>query len=145
VANVARRAPLRRLWVRLRRDWLDFLIARGADPLGSPTLQLRIRQLTDRRMRERLRRRIESALRSSRGERPWSLFPRPEPVCVDAARAELAEIAEILGDAPLVYARGVAMASALLRDFASPLFDTREAVSTWYWAQLTIRALEGHV
>jgi hypothetical protein len=136
---------LRRLWVRVRRRWLDFLIARGADPVRSATLQLRVRQLTDPRMREALCRRLEGVLRCADRAPRWGLFIAPERACVDAARDELQAIAEILGDGSLVYARGVAMTSALIHDAESPLFDPRQAVSAWYWAQLARRALEGHV
>jgi hypothetical protein len=140
-----RRALLHRFWVRLRRRWLDFLIAHGADPLDSLTLQLRVHQLTDRRVREKLGRRIERVVLSVDRTRRWSPFVRPEPACVAAARAELRTIAEILRDGSLVYVRGVAMTAALVTDPESPLFDPREAVSAWYWAQMAARALEGHV
>jgi hypothetical protein len=140
-----RRVSLQKFCVRLRRRWLDFLIAYGADPADSRTLALRVNQLTDRKMREKLGKRIERVLRSA-GEMPRrSMFVRPNPVCVEAARAELQAIAEILHGGSLVYGRGVAMTAALVSSPESPLFDARESVSAWYWAQLAARALQGHL
>jgi hypothetical protein len=131
--------------VHLRRRWLDFLIARGISPEASPALAMRAHQLTSRTTRDRLTDCINKILRSSDDLRRWRLTIAPERVCVDAARAELEAIAEILDGRSLVYARGVAMATELLQSPQSPLFDPHEADSAWYCARLAVRALQGHI
>ena len=145
VGAAGRRSVARRFWVRIRRSWLDLLIARGTNPQASPALALRAHQLTSPKMRDRLTSSIDAILRSIDHPRRWRLTPGPERACVAAAHADLQAISDILHGGSLVYARGVAMTSTLVRNAESPLFDPREAGSAWYWAQLAVRALEGHI
>jgi hypothetical protein len=129
----------------IRRRWLDVLIARGTNLEASPALALRAHQLTSSKMRDRLISSIDGILRSIDHPRHWRLTSGPEHVCIAAARGDLQAISDMLHDGSLVYARGVAMASTLVRNAESPLFDPREAVSAWYSAQRAARALEGHI
>src|SRR2546423_10873742 len=145
VRPAGERSVVRRFWVRIRRRWLDLLIARGTNLEASPALVLRAHQLTSPKIRDRLTSSVDGILRSVDHPEHWRLIPGPERVCVEAARADLQAISDILRGGSLVYARGVAMTSTLARDAESPLFNPREAESAWYWAQLAVRALEGHM
>jgi hypothetical protein len=139
------RSVVLRFWVRLRRRWLDVLLARGTNPEASTALALRAHQLTSSRMRDRLSSSIDGILRSIDHPRHWHLTSGPECVCIAAARADLQAIGDMLRGGSLVYARGVAMTSTLVGNAESPLFDRREAASAWYSALLAVRALEGHL
>ena len=96
-------------------------------------------------MRDRLTSSIDAILRLIDHPRRWRLTSGPERVCIAAARADLQAISDMLHGESLIYARGVAMTLALVRTAESPLFDPRQAASAWYWAQLAVRALEGHI
>src|SRR5947209_4564272 len=137
------RSVVLRFLVCIRRRWLDVLIARGTNPEASPALTLRAHQLTSSKMRDRLTSSIDRLLRSIDHPRHWRLTSGPDCVCIAAASADLQAISDMLHGGSLVYARGVAMTSTLVRNAESPLFDPREAGSAWYWAQLAVRALEG--
>src|SRR5437764_11709734 len=63
VGPAGRRSVARRFWVRIRRPWLDLLIARGTNPEGSPALALRAHQLTSPKMRDSLTSSIDGILR----------------------------------------------------------------------------------
>jgi hypothetical protein len=133
------------LWVRIRRQWLDFLIARGSSPGTSSALTLRARQLTSRATRTRLTDRINEILRFSGDARRWRLTIAPDRVSIDSARAELQAIAEIVDGQSLVYARGVAMVVELLQSPSSPLFDPGKADPARQRARLSLLALQGHI
>jgi hypothetical protein len=132
------------LWVSVRHRWLDYLLAHGVSPETSRSLTLRAHQLTGRPMRERLATSVGVLLSGSSWRQRWGLALAPECVCVEAARAELEAIKEILtGESP-VYARGVATTRELLGSPASPLFDAHKAESARYLADLSVSALKGH-
>lgn len=131
-----------RFWVSVRHRWLDLLIARGVTPGTSPALTLRARQLTSRPIRERLAISIATVLCHSSRKR---LTIAPEPVCIEAAAAELQAIEEIVAGECPVYARGVAMTTELLQSPDSPLFDPREAESARDSARRSMTALQGHI
>src|SRR5438270_200814 len=71
------RSGVLRFWVRIRRSWLDVLIAHGTNPEASPALALRAHQLTSSKMRDKLTRSIDGILRSIDHPRHWHLTPGP--------------------------------------------------------------------
>lgn len=134
-----------RVWTALWRRRLDRKLAGGADPSRSRALALRARQLTCPKARTRLADAIERRIRAA--EEPPKFSPQVPPAgaSVRAASAELNSIAQLLRSPLVVYARGVALAAALINDGESPLFCSSESASAWYWAQLALGALEGAV
>ncbi len=136
---------LPRLWVAIRHRGLDWRLAEGADPALSRTLALRARQLTGRKEREKLASSIIARIREAERHRPFGVTAGPSRQCIRAARDELRQMAELLLDPGPVYARGVALGWALLRCPDSPLYESSEADSAWYWARLASEALEGHI
>jgi hypothetical protein len=106
--------------VQLHRFGLDDELAHGADPHSSPELALRADQLL--RARERIAVSIERALDSARRSRP--VLTARVPVRRDQALEcsdEIVALTERLREDP-VDVRGVAMASRLVYDGASPLY-----------------------
>jgi hypothetical protein len=113
-------SPLLRLRVQLHHLRLDDDLAHGADPHSSPELALRADQLL--RGRERIAVAIERALESAR--RPGPVFSARVPVRRAEAlecSGEIVALTERLREDP-VDVRGVAMASGLAHDGASPLY-----------------------
>jgi hypothetical protein len=113
-------SPLLRLRVQLHHLRLDDDLAHGADPHSSPELALRADQLL--RGRERIAVAIERALDSAR--RPGPVFSARVPVRRAEAlecSGEIVALTERLREDP-VDVRGVAMASRLAHDGASPLY-----------------------
>jgi hypothetical protein len=142
---LVRDSLLHRARAKLWHRWLDQRIAQGDDPAGSAALATRARQLTSRRMRGKLVAAIEDLVATV--EDPALFSPRigPEHEAVLAAREHLRQICAILESDEPVYARGVALTIALIRDPDSPLYIPAEVGSAWYWAQLATQALQGHV
>jgi hypothetical protein len=120
-----RRAPLAlRLRVAAAQVSLDHAIAAGR-PLDSDELELRARQLVSPRSREQIAAGIHHAI--ARAEEPPARLPRArvliQRAAVSDARGRLLELAsELRSDRP-VTARGVARASELISDGASPVFS----------------------
>ena len=108
-------------------------------------MAIRARQLTSPKMREKLAASIDRLLRTAEASSKFNVRVAPDTHAISAARAHLQLISEILHGQELVYARGVALSIALLRDPDSPLYLPSETGSAWYWAQLATQALEGHV
>lgn len=117
-----------RLRVRMKRLELDSAIADGANPERSDQLALRAQQLRDRSTRERLATGIENLFRLA------TMGPGPEATVsivrapfdgyrVTANRSGLTELAEKLRHSEPPNVRGVAMASVLLEDGRSPLYN----------------------
>ena len=113
-------SPWLRLLVLTHRDGLDRELAQGVDPISSSALELRAEQLV--RRRARLAVRVEAVLEAA-GRRP--VFTAAAPVrraqvlvCSD----DLLALARRLSDDRPVDVQGVAMASVLLSDGASPLY-----------------------
>jgi hypothetical protein len=109
----------------MRRAELDRSLAEGADPLTSPELRWRARQLMLRRTRTRLAREIERVARTPQ-KRPLlggSAAPlnRGE---ISRCRDLLHSLAGELRDAEPVAPRGVALVENLLHDGHSPLYYT---------------------
>ncbi len=108
-------------------------------------MAIRARQLTSPKIREKLAAAIDRLLRTAEASSKFSVGVAPEEDAISAARAHLQLISEILAGQDLVYAHGVALTIALLRDPDSPLYLPSETGSAWYWAQLAIQALEGNL
>jgi hypothetical protein len=137
--------PWDRLMARLRASRLDCDLAGGASPDASVALALRAQMLVGARTRrdvaEGVQRLLATAMqapavglplvparglrRPARGLRWPAAGPLRVPVCRDRIRESSAELAELIrqlrADGP-VAARGVALASALLRDGRGPLY-----------------------
>lgn len=135
---------LTRLRVVACRRRLDQSLAEGADPRASAALTLRARQLTGRRARNWIARSLDELMQDAAPRDRWSSRVRPACRSVDSARAHLHRICDLLRGPGPVHARGVALTIALLSDAASPLYSSSETASAWYWARLTVDALEGH-
>ena len=136
--------PLTRVRARLRGSSLDRALAQGADPCRSPALAHRAARLTSERSRQRLATWIEAILaRASRPARPPSLAVEPDRSEVWASAAHLAQVQELLRSSTPVYARGVAILEALLRDGGSALYLPARRGELGHELELTIAALKG--
>jgi hypothetical protein len=99
------------------------LIASGREELPLPAVESERDRLSDRRYRRRLARTLD-VISADPGPREWWAPIAANREAVHAARAELSEIARLLRDMPNVRARGVALATRLVRDGAtSPLYQ----------------------
>jgi hypothetical protein len=99
------------------------LIASGREELPLPAVESERDRLSDRRYRRRLARTLD-VISAEPGPREWWAPIAANREAVHAARAELSEIARLLRDLPNVHARGVALATRLVRDGAtSPLYQ----------------------
>jgi len=99
------------------------LIASGREELPLPAVESERDRLSDRRYRRRLARTLD-VISADPGPREWWAPIAANREAVHAARAELSEIARLLRDLPNVRARGVALATRLVRDGAtSPLYQ----------------------
>jgi hypothetical protein len=99
------------------------LIASGREELPLAAVESERDRLSDRRYRRRLARTLD-VISSDPGPREWWAPIAANREAVHAARAELSEIARLLRDLPNVRARGVALATRLVRDGAtSPLYQ----------------------
>lgn len=120
-----RRAPLHlRLRVAASHPSLDHAIATG-HPIDSDELRLRARQLVSRHGREQVATGIDHAIERAEHEparlrRARVLIQRR---AVKHARGRLLELARELRSEHEVTARGVAQASELITDGASPVFS----------------------
>ena len=99
------------------------LIESGREELPLPAVESERDRLSDRRYRRRLARTLD-VISAEPGPREWWAPIAANREAVHAARAELSEIARLLRDLPNVRARGVALATRLVRDGAtSPLYQ----------------------
>jgi hypothetical protein len=110
-----------RVW-RRKLD-LDAALAGGADPVRSEELELRAKQLVDRKTRERMAMAITNLIRIADGRRAPIVTPQPPftPKQVRANRPLLLQLAERLRDSGSVALRGMALSSLLLEDARGPL------------------------
>jgi hypothetical protein len=117
------------IWLRWR-TWgrakeLDGLLARGADPMDSDELSLRVGQLGSSRSRARLACALRGAVElADRQPEPFrmtrSQIRRTE---IRANRELLLELADRVGSCGPVGVEGLGMTSLLIGDGASPLYD----------------------
>jgi hypothetical protein len=110
-----------RVW-RKKLD-LDAALAGGADPVKSEELELRAKQLVDRKTRERMATAITRLIGVADGRRAAMVTPQSPftPSQVRANRALLLQLAERLRDTGSVALRGMALTSLLLGDARGPL------------------------
>jgi hypothetical protein len=99
------------------------LIASGREELPLPVVESEACRLRDRRYRRSLARTIEVIIKQPDPREWWSpIYANRE--AVRGACAQLQEIATLLRELPTVRARGVALATRLIRDGAtSPLYQ----------------------
>jgi hypothetical protein len=112
-----------RTWARATE--LDGLLARGADPMESDELSLRVGQLGSARSRARLAGALRGAVElADRQPEPFGmprwLIRRTE---IRANRELILELAERVGSCGPVGVEGLGMTSLLISDGASPLYD----------------------
>jgi hypothetical protein len=136
-----RRLPSRRLprrsrglvlggiWLRWRtrvhRQELDGRLARGADPMDSDELSLRVGQLGSARSRARLACALRGAVElADRQPEPFGM-PRSQVrrAEIRASRELLLELAERVDSRGPIGVEGLALTSLLICDRASPLYD----------------------
>jgi len=111
-----------RVWIRALE--LDAALAGGADPVDSEELELRSKQLADRKTRNRLATEINHLVAIADGHsRPPITTPDPpfRPRQVRANRRLLLELAERLQGPGFVALRGMALTSLLLSEGRGPL------------------------
>jgi hypothetical protein len=119
------------LKARLRHTALDRELASSADPTTSALLAVRARQLTDARTRDGIATSILNVIATA--DNAAARFSASVPVRWDAvlaAREPLTALAERLRSAGPVWAHGVALASQLILDADSPLYDKRYDLPT---------------
>jgi hypothetical protein len=98
------------------------LIASGREELPLPVVAHERSRLRDRRYRRSLARTLD-VISADHDPREWWSPTYADRESVNAARAELLEIARLLRELPTVSARGVALVTRLVRDGAtSPLY-----------------------
>jgi hypothetical protein len=110
-----------RVWIRALE--LDAALAGGADPAKSEELELRAKQLADRKTRNKLATAITHLIRTADGHRAPIATPNPpfRPKQVQANRSLLFELAERLRGPRSVALQGMALTSLLLNDGRGPL------------------------
>jgi hypothetical protein len=125
---------------RRHADRLDAAIVAGAEPWSSPELAARCERLTSRAYRDMLATRLENAVRLPRGRlhvsrATSSAVIDPAPMIALFAGDAVRRLARRLRVAARPDPRGVALALALVKDGASPLYlgptvgDVRDAVA----------------
>lgn len=121
--KVVQRPPIRRralAWVYSSR--LDQRLAGGADPLADPLLAYRATKITSRGFRHRLAAGLRDAVeRAAHPHRHGAAAP-VSLAGVRAHRTSIEDLADRLDGGSPVAAQGVALASRLLTNGASPLY-----------------------
>jgi hypothetical protein len=133
---------LLRLRVRLRNRGLDARLAEGTIPAFDPELELRASQLEERALRATIARALRRAMRTADARRRGRWIGSRVPVAAASIREcmpELRDLARALTDIR-AGVQGVAIASLLVTDGASPLYVNagaerlRDAVLAAYFA-----------
>jgi hypothetical protein len=130
-----------RVWIRQLE--LDAVLAGGADPVQSEELELRAKQLADRKTRNRLATTISHLIRIADGHRASITTPNPpfRPKQVQANRSLLVELAERLQGPRAVALRGMALTSLLLNDGRGPLTTESDPATLERALRATLAAL----
>jgi hypothetical protein len=139
------------VWLRCRTRWraydLDRQLARGADPMESDELSLRVGQLGSARTRARLACALRGAVEPDDGQ-PDPLRVPPAPIRrteIRANRELLLELGECLRASRPLGVEGLAMTSLLIDDAPSPLYHEDASRSLTVTAFEALVALErGH-
>ena len=136
------------LWLRAR-VWrkqleLDAALAGDANPARSEELELRARQLVDRKTRNRLATTISNLIRIADGCPAPIRTPNPpfRPKQVQANRSLLVELAERLRGPRAVALRGMALTSLLLNDGRGPLTTESDPATLERAVRTTLAALD---
>jgi hypothetical protein len=118
-----------RVWIRELE--LDAALAGGADPAQSEELELRAKQLADRKTRNRLAAAISHLIRIADGHRASITTPDPpfRPKQVRPNRALLLDLVERLRGPRSVALPGMALTSLLLKDSRGPLTTNDDPVT----------------
>jgi hypothetical protein len=130
-----------RVWIRQLE--LDAVLAGGADPVQSEELELRAKQLADRKTRNRLATRISHLIRIADGDRAPITTPNSpfRPKQIQANRSLLVELAERLRGPRSVALRGMALTSLLLNDGRGPLTTESDPATLERAVRATLAAL----
>jgi hypothetical protein len=147
VADAGRRKGWRAVSLQLR-VWagsaeLDRRLAEGVLPTRSPELALRARQLSAARSRQALAAALTGAIETA--ARPGGPRLSPNPLAAAGVREAAAPLASLAGDLVTVgepRVRGLALASFLVCDPGSPLYDSASPVSVRELADRARTALQ---
>jgi hypothetical protein len=131
-----------------RREQLDELIADGIDRGGSGVHASRVRQLVDRRYRERLASEIEAIIETAATVAAGAWQPSPSLIDlrlteISTAQPRLRALARALRDPYPPTARGVALTTLLIHHGRSPLYVDYAPGDVALAAEATIAALSG--
>ncbi len=129
-----------RLWLRFRVWWqwpvLTRQLAEGSDPEASAELTVMARQLIGLPAQQRLAEALERVLTgASRPPRPPSAKMPLNRHEIFSARDELAALADRLRAGSPAPVQGLALATLLVHDGASPLYGRRAAQDVWSLAR----------
>lgn len=147
VARRSRGPLLGGLWLRCLTSWrglaLDAELACGTDPIESDELSLRAGQLRSDTTRTCLARALEEAVQlADRELDPPSSELATRRAQVRECRAVLLDLAERLREDGPFGVQGLALASLLVRDAASPLYERTRSASLAETAHTALNALE---
>jgi hypothetical protein len=134
---------LRLRWRTWRRAYeLDRRLARGADPIDSDDLSLRVGQLGSAGNRRRLACALRGAVCLADRQPDPLRMPPLRRAEIQSSRELLLELAEVLGDGRPLGVEGLAMASLLITVGPSPLYhsDARRPLAST--VRETLAALE---
>jgi hypothetical protein len=133
-----------RVWIRQLE--LDAALAGGADPAQSEELELRAKQLADRKTRNKLATAISHRIGIADGQRAAIAAPNSpfRPKQVQANRSLLVELAERLRGPRSVALRGMALTSLLLNDGRGPLTTESDPATLERAVRATLAALNQH-
>jgi hypothetical protein len=122
---------------------LDATLAGGTDPARSEELELRAKQLVDRKTRNRLATAITHLVRIADGYRAPIMTPAPpfRPKQVQANRSLLFELAERLRGPRSVALPGMALTSLLLNDGRGPLTTESDPATLQRAVRATLAAV----
>jgi len=130
-----------RVWTRELE--LDAALASGADPAQSEELELRAKQLADRKTRNRLATAVTHLIRIADGYRAPITTPNPpfRAKQIQANRSLLVELTERLRGPRSVALRGMALTSLLLNDGRGPLTTESDPATLERAVRATLAAL----
>jgi hypothetical protein len=117
------------LWLRLvtwsRASAVDRELARGADPMQSDELSLRVGQLRSAKRRARLAVALRGAVDLANGHHGPLITTRLRRREIRANQESLLALADLLRDGRPLGVQGLAMGSLLVGDRSSPLYRER--------------------
>ena len=125
------------LWLRVLTSWraadLDRRLAKGADPLGSDELSLRVGRLGSPATRARLAAGLRRAVAISNGQYPSLMAIRLRRSVIQENEDLVLALADRLDDGESLGVAGLAMTARLVADSSSPMYragaSLRDALS----------------